>query len=412
MTKSLFKDTISHNTPYFNKIKPTDEVLWVCFSLWLIVDTITGYALNSNLNTPLSQVFKTFILLLLISRLINNYKYLLYTLLITTLTGILFLSSSFHNGDCVASLLTLSKLICTIYIYFYLILCIKIYRSEYITKSYKIIKIAFLIVSINIGLGIFGMGFYTYPSEEVGRKGFFFAGNELGGVFAAIIPFMLYVIYLNFSRLNYLISSSFVILLSIILGTKSVILICLLSVIAVPYLLSDKKQRRKIIIIGMLIATPIIAYLVNILIDSEAGLIIKLMYSYDTKGFEGLIFSGRNDFLEERGSIFFNGDIFIKIFGLCNNLTVEMDLFDTLLNFGYLGLTLNVLLYVYLLFVAYRHKKNNSYIRILIFQDWLLIIMSMIAGHIVYSSMAGLYIAMINSLVYVKDKSKCLITLS
>ncbi|MDE5886268.1 MAG: O-antigen ligase family protein [Muribaculaceae bacterium] len=395
----------------FYKPGKTDSILWLCFTLWLIIDTITGYFLNSGISFPLSQGFKILILLLLIIRIIKKGIYLKLTVFLLLYISIFIVVLSLHERAILPTFSHLTKLISTLYLYIYFCIGIDIWHSGYIYKSYKILKIAFIIVGLNIALGIFGIGFHTYPDEQVGYKGFFFAGNELGGVIVAVLPFMQYVIFKNASLKHYIIISSIILFLSVILGTKSVLIICFLTSFIVPWLLGNKKMKRRILLFAVIIGTPVLSYLILKMIQSESELFLKLAYSYNTNGILGLIFSGRDEFLLTRGSDYYNGDLFTLLFGLGENITVEMDPFDSLLNYGIIGFFTNIFIFLFLLKRAYKCKYNNTFVRILIFQNWLTLFMAIIAGHILYSSMAGLYIALTNSFALIKSKSPCLINL-
>lgn len=389
-----------------------DFLLWCIFSIWLIVDSVTGYFLNSGISFPLSQLIKLILLALLMLRVSENTKQLGFSIFVFIYISILMINLGIFNRDLISTITHLSKLISTIYIYLYFLISIQLYKESFLKKAGLIIKIGFFVVIINIALGFIGIGFHTYPDEQVGYKGFFFAGNELGGVIGAIFPFVLYVTYWNYSIKKYILISVFLLIISIEISTKSIILICLISSFAIPWIYGTNKQRKKIIFIGIILGIPLAIYFINNILESESDLILKLLYNYNTKGIEGLIFSGRNLFWEQRSIIFFESPIIVQLFGLGENRTVEMDPLDSLLNYGYFGLLTVILMELFLIRQAYISKHNNSYVRTLIFQNWLLFGMSLIAGHIIFSSMAGLYISLINSFAKIKYPiDKCLINL-
>lgn len=388
-----------------------DKLLWIGFSLWLIIDVITGYALNNGLTFPLSQGFKLLILLLLLIRVSRWERYLKISFILLLYLSLFTISLILHERNLSHTFIHLTKLISTFYLYVYFCAYIKLGQSNFIIKADKVLTIAFIIVSINIVGGLAGIGFHTYPDEQVGYKGFFFAGNELGGVITALIPFLLYVVYLNYSLYRYVIFSLFVMLLSYILATKSVLIASFLCVIIIPWILGTKKERKRICVLGLLMGIPLLSLLILKMLSSESELVLKLVYAYNTNGVKGLIFSGRDEFLAERGDEFYDGDFLTKLMGIGGNISVEIDPIDSLLNYGYVGFVITIIIYAYLLCSAYKYKKNNSFVPVLIFQNWLILMMSIIAGHIMYSSMAGLYISLTNSLVFFKSKSKCIVDL-
>lgn len=403
-----FKILISQNS----KSRYLDYFLWLGFFLWLIIDTVTGYFLNLGTFFPLSQIFKMIMLILLVFRVSRKEPFLRLTFLIILYLAIFSLTLILHGRSIAATIPHILKLISTIYIYVYLTIVVRESPDVFLYNGHKVITIAFIILSINIGLGLFNIGFHTYPNERVGYKGFFFAGNELGGVIASTIPFVLYLIYLNCSRIQYILISIFILILSYILSTKSVMLICFTSILITPWVLGNIKTKVRVLIMLCVVGIPIISFLITRILSSQSELVLKLIYSYNTNGILGLIFSGRDEFLLTRGDEYYAGDISTLIMGIGESVTVELDLFDSLLNYGIIGILCNIYIIVYLQYIAFKNKKNNSFVPVVIYQNWLIIFMSIIAGHIVYSSMAGLYIALTNSFVYIKNNKKCLIRLT
>lgn len=389
-----------------------DLYLWFFFSLWLIVDSFTGLALNLGFSVPLSQVFKLLVLLLLIIKVSRFKRYLLFLFFILTYLLILLIHHGIRSANFILTISHLTKLLSTIYLYFYFVYTIKLYQNGILLNIKKVFIIGFLVISVNLTMGLFDIGFHTYVNEGIGYKGFFYAGNELGGVIACIIPFVLYVTYWNYSTKAYCILSIFILTLALILSTKSVLLICFLSVFVIPWLYGTKKIRTKLLFILLTVGLPLLIFMIVKMITNENDLMIKYSYAYQNKGLMGLILSDRDLFWKEKSVLFESQDFYTRFFGLGENITVEMDLFDVLLNYGYFGCIATIGIYSYLFIVAFKYKRYNSYNKLVVYQDFLLLLMSLVAGHILFSSMAGIYIALINSLIFIRKNIKqCVIEL-
>lgn len=387
-----------------------DLFLWLFFSIWLIVDTFTGFTANVGVKLPLSQFFKLFVFFLIIYKLGQKKEYLIVVLFTFAYFAVLLITHGIRNSSYFVTITHLTKFISTIYIYLYLVYTIKLMQDHILYKIKKIFYLGFIIIAANILLGLFHIGNRTYVNEGIGYKGFFYAGNELGGVFGCIIPFILYIAYWKLAKTKYIILSGFILLISIILSTKSVILISLISILLIPWIYGGKSIRKKMMIFGMIFIIPSVYLLINQLIKNNGALVVKYSYVYNRSGIIGLILSDRDEFWRTRSTDFFSSSFFDQFWGLGESITVEMDPFDVLLNYGYFGLIAIIVVYLFIIVTAYRSKNNNSYVPLLIYQDWLLITMSILSGHIVFSSMAGLYIALINSLAFIKKNKKlCLI---
>ena len=387
-----------------------DRIIWFSFIVWLIIDDLTGFFINAGKPLPISQTFKFGLLIILIFRL-STFKRQ-FIILYSFLTYIAFISLHliFIDENVPITLLHLSKLLLTVIIYLYFVKYIQISSTQdFITKSNTILYISFLIIAINIGLGLFGIGYHTYPDEGIGYKGFFFAGNEMGGLLVVIFPYILYRTFIKYGHIRYCIMCTICIALSILLGTKTVILISLLSSICVGWLYGSAKFRRNLIFSITIIVTVSLPYFINLINSREVDILMRMSYSFDNGGLSSLIFSSRDEFWAKKSIEFFNSDAVTQMFGLGGNRSVEMDHLDSLLNYGYFGLTVIYGFFLYLLLHALKHRHNNSYCPIIILTDILLISISLIAGHIIFSSMAGMYIALQNSLTNIKANQSILI---
>lgn len=381
-----------------------DRVLWGMAFIWLIVDSITGFFISYGTNMPLSQLFKFFLLVLVVVRLLKYKKNILIFYLFLLYIAWYFLHLSFINVDFASPILLLSKFLSLFFLYLYFRLCIIYLPLKTVLKARNVMVVGWIIVALNIMAGIMGFGIPTYgeDSDNMGIKGFFFAGNELGGIMAVLTPFMVYLVLKNLSGLKAILAYIIIILVGVLIGTKSSILATLLSVIFVPMLYMPLVKRLKMLF-SLIILTIITIYFLNYRFDDfSINALDRWMYFYDTGGISKLIYSGRDIFWEIKKEHFLNSGIMTQLFGMgAEGKSVERDHLDFLLIFGYLGLIFIVLFFLYLLLTAIRYRYNNSLVKVIIFSDVLVLGIGYMAGHVWFSAMASLYIALLNALVFV-----------
>lgn len=265
--------------------------------------------------------------------------------------------------------------------------------------------IAWIIIAFNVIAGLMGYGIPSYgeDEEDMGVKGFFFAGNELGGIMAVLAPFMIYLITIRLSGVKAFLAYIIIMLVGISIGTKSSILVTILSILIVPILYMSPKKRLKIILCWIIIIGFFFPFIVNLIADSSIGAIERWSYFYHEGGVTRLIFSGRDDFWNTKKVLFFNSDIITQLFGMgAEGKFVERDHLDFLIIFGYIGLAAITSFFIYLLITAIKHRHNNSLMKIVIFSDLLVIGMGYMAGHVWYSAMASVYIALLNAFTFVR----------
>jgi len=371
------------------------------FCIWLFVDCINGFLLTNSIGIPISQLYKIIILGLLSITLLKQDKglYHIYIILGYIIILILHLSINSVNPQLGKTLNHIMRFLMTIMIYF----SIKNYAINNSLKTYihinKVFTINSYVLVINILLGLVGIGYSSY-AEGLGYKGFFYAGNEISGLMIIIFPFILYKMGECYSYRSHKYIGTAIIFLTTaaLLGTKTSILHILITIVVLPNLDFKHKNITKIIL-GVSIGLFILLGGFYILLDN-LGLIERWIYFYEKGGVENLIFSGRTEFWNEEKKTILNSNLVNQIFGLGGSQTVEMDPFDTFLNYGYIGLVMCYAFYFYLLFISIKTYKNKNS-RLVIFINITIIMASSFAGHILYSGMASCFIALINILVYI-----------
>lgn len=355
--------------------------------------------MNSGMNMPLSQIFKLLVLTLLLCALVIR-KRIDNEIAVSTFYLTIFLASvMIYTEDIGATLIHLTKLLSLIILFVYFRLSNILFKSQYLNKAFKVLKVGFYILILNLGAGLLGFGFHTYGNIQMGQKGFFYAGNEVGGLVISLFPFALFYCYFKYSNFKYIIFSIILIILSISLATKTVMLATLISIFAIPVLYSSWKTRSIAFI--FLLVTIYIGY-IHFIQDNSNPIIDKLSWEYNQGGINKLIFSDRDEFFNEKYDLFSKAPLCQQLLGLGGGITVEMDYFDILLNYGYLGLLFIFFIIITFIYILYKNRNNNIYFKCLIFQDSILLIVSFLAGHLLFSSMASIFIAITNSIMFIK----------
>lgn len=389
-------------------IKNSDKFIWFVCYFWLFIDSINGYFWNEDIPIPISQSIKTLLLGCVIFKLITNKKIALCLVGITVIFDLNLISSSFFEYPIVGTIQHLSKILLTILLFIYFKNCI-IKWPYYIfeEKAFRVFKLGIIVLFTNVFLGLLGIGYHTYTTGDYGYKGFFASGNEMGGLVVVLIPVFLYWAYFSLSRQKYMICTLISILFGILLATKAVILVVVYFCIYIPFAYTrSKKTKRKIIFVASIVLSVAI-YVFFFHIDRDSiNFMVEFFYRFDKGGLLYLLLSARNEFVMEQYTVFSSSPIFQQFLGMgCkegNIDTVEMDFFDILFYYGYVGLLIMLFLTILLFHMVKRANKRNHFIKVIKMSDILMIIMATVAGHILFSSTAGLYIALINAYLFSK----------
>lgn len=383
-----------------------DWLLWLMVSVWLIVDSITGFFISHGATMPLSQLFKLTILMLVVIRL--RRKGIMLLLITGIYLSFYLLHTALADNGFIEPILTFSKFLSLLYLYFYFRFSFYCFPRKSATNGRKALVIAWTVFACNVVLGLIGFGVSTYGEADeegidMGVKGFFFAGNELGGIIAVLAPTMFYLILVRLSGLKFALAYIVVIAIGTLVGTKTAILATWLSAIVIPLLYLPPRKRFRLFLVLVAAIGLSVPYVTNLISESSIGAVERWSYFYDTGGLTRLIYSGRDDFWNVKRRLFYHSDFPTQLFGMgSDGKIVERDHLDSLLMFGYLGFFLITSFFLYLLFKAYRHRHNNSLMKVVIFSDLLILGIGYMAGHVWFSAMASVYIALLNAFTFLR----------
>lgn len=186
-------------------------------------------------------------------------------------------------------------------------------------------------------------------------------------------------------------------------STKTAMGGVLLVFVFLQYLFGKKKHLIWMtLFLCMLI--PLLLY-TGYRMAQENGLWDRWIYFYDkSDDFFSFIVSGRNVFWENMKERYFDSGFWGILVGLGGNLTVEMDPFDAMLNFGVLGLAIVYGFWFYMIRQAFIRRKVNLLAKFVLFVDIEIVVFSVFAGHLMFSGLLGPFVPLLNALIYIPDK--------
>lgn len=277
-----------------------------------------------------------------------------------------------------------------------------LFKRKIMTFFYT--NISFLIFSLF--LGFLGFGFHTYGEFSAGNKSFFNGANDLGVVIFVLLSFFVG----RFSEMNSTKGSKYIFLfvffiMALSIATKFIFLALILLVF---YLVLYTGSGVRSVLLLKRIGWSLVLLFIFIpsvwAIFRELGALERLIYFFEKNDdFWFIVFSGRIDYVIRDITFFANSGLYFQIFGLGGGKTVEMDFFDALFNYGWLGVVFVYAFYFYIFRVSYKASNKSNSVSIIKFVNLILILASVITGHVLFSAMAGIFISAINSLVYLSD---------
>lgn len=378
-----------------NNIGLNDRILWTLFPLWLVIDSINGYYLNQGIDVYLSQLTKFGISALVIIVLLRRATEIaFFVIFLITFYSLYF---SLIGVDVGKSISQIFRFLSTVCLYYYFSSYRRLFKKSFEEKSITVLKVSFIVFVFNIVIGILGFGFETYIGG-IGTKGWFYAGNELGGLTAVIIPFFMYFMVVEYKFYIFFFCSVLIVIISFFVGTKAVILTSILSFLFILKNYTPREKRKIVFTTLITFFTIGVIMLIKSLSLEEFKLYQKFLLSFESGGLENVLLSGRSDFLDATLNNYQKSGFVIKLFGLGESKIAEMDIFDTLVYYGIIGLMLTYGFYFLLLYKAVRQRNRFPLAKLVVFSDILVILISVIAGHVVYSSMSGLFYSLLNNM--------------
>ena len=379
------------------QVETVDYIIYIFSLFYLFVDTVAGFLSTKGIPN-LGQPYKILLIFLMIFSCVS--KKLHNGMIISFLFSVLFwlpfnyLFSSFANFN--KSILTIFKLFSNIIFIIYF----TNYNEN--NKLLYILKLNYWIFIFNIFAGVLGFAASTYENTEasLGSKGFFIAGNEVTYTFLCLTFFML-----SIQKKHRYIVYGFSFIISVLIATKACMIGTLLLIMIDIFFNTKRKNRKYIItlfIIFIFISVILIYYLLQ---DSPMYQYIAFKIRQHSTGSHPIlngITSGRIErIMPLRNSYNSYFSILTLLCGIGFPLVgvrLEMDFLEIFYYFGTIILLISLIFYFFLLYKA----KVSSNMKLFFF-NLVVLLISFIAGHIVYSVMGGLFFAIVNTFNYEEE---------
>lgn len=404
------------------QISYLDKLIVLIFSVLLIVDSANGFLLLSGVNLPisLSQAVKMPLIFLMLFRVfvLNNIYFIHILSLIFILWSSIFLNYYLLGAFNIPleSAIFLKLVIIPISMYYFVAIS-KLDYDFYIKVAKNVFIISFLVILLNITLGMAGLGFNSY-TEGIGSKGFFYAGNELSILYVVLFAFLLRYVFQEYSTFRYAIFSALGLFFGLFIATK----VSMLSILTIIFLLPLLKVKWKFTVkrfIAILVVggsfTLLAIFVYNYMFVS--GLMDKWTYFlkiYDYN-YVSIILSGRNRYLEQsfimsslhpgilHQFLGYSYAGYIDLVSQTSTLrgqSIEMDFFDVYFYYGILGLFAVLSFWMVAIYVYLKNKFDNIFILSTVI---LVLIISFLSGHVLFSGLSGPFIGIFLSLMFQND---------
>lgn len=368
------------------------NIIIIFLSGLLLIDLIGGYALAQGDQTSIMIIYKG-LLAASISIYLTKLKSFWFFIIPTIIFILLFSFSSIQNdslGSLGEKLALFFRFIFNSIVFIFLVFELQT-DKRFVWKFHFFIFFSYLILTGSILLGALGWGNNTYSDAEVGSKGYFEGGNDIGVAYLVLGTYLLYRIYTEGKSI--LLRICFIFLHLTIALLASTKLVILGSFIGVLYILwRYNKQNIWVKYIYIILTITILAVGVYVGIQST-GLMERILTNLDKGDVLFVLLSGRDNTVIDGFSNFSNSNLIVKFFGFPIIQNSEMDGFDILFNFGFIGviyfITLAILLFRKLKKMVRLGFANADFGRfIFVFSSAL----GFLAGHTLFSTQGGLFL--------------------
>jgi len=395
------------------------QLTMIMIGFSLFVDSVNGFFLEGlGIDPKLSAMYKLLMLIMILFQ-IASYSQRTFTYLLTLITTLMIgpalnLIESHDGVGLLEDFIALIKLLTPLVVFIYISLVASIDNQRVIKYGIRALQAAFLILLGNLVLGTMGFGYASYSTGDVGVKGFFYAGNEVSGLFIVLFAWFLHQAWQKNSITKYAIASGLTMLFGLLIATKAAMLASALMVYCIP-LMNDRNRLLNLTWVKVKLILPLVVLIVLLSLFivpvlESTGIWGRMVWFYEKKGILGLLFSGRDEFVVDGFTAFYYQAGFLQyIFGFgqsglgeITKASMEIDPLDMFLWFGAIGLIIYSLLSVLFLRNAYLATRGGStgLAPAVLLMNILLIGVSVVAGHIFTSGMLGPFVGLINGLVY------------
>lgn len=401
-------------------------LILVAMTCLLWVDTLTGISVYYGVGlTGLSMLYKLLILALVFinigsysPKLLLIFLSLILILMIgPTQSFLTFGQTNYYFDDFSYALKLITPIV--VFSYLYILRCV---YPELLRRWLPIILFSsFAAVIFNLVLGKLGFGWPSYGGTSgqpgIGVNGFYVAGNELSACFVLLYGFVLHYVWITQSKRRYMLVALSALYFGAAIATKTAMLASLMLVFLVP-LINERRNlfkltKLKLALLGpfVLLTTAIILFIETVL--TRIGLWEKFTWIISEKGWLTLLVSGRDEKAVQLLNYFEDyaatSDYLwgIGASGITHFESIfyaaEVDPIDIFIWFGLFGVGVVVTAIFIMNFLAFRSIRSSAfYPPIIVLVNLVLILLSLISGHIWASGMLGIIWGVFNGLIFVQ----------
>ena len=390
-----------------------------------LFDMLTAFMLKVlNIDFTIGMIVRFIIILICLLYLIFIYKrkdkkYLLLILGSIFIYLVIFLLVMGVNKDINILLFEAKNALKTFYLPILLISFYAISKENKAFVSDKTIITVYIIYLLGIFIpDILGIGFDSYEVTKTGSIGFFNTANEISAIISILMPIFLLYLY---NKRNFILT---VLLVGVLvfdilsIGTKGpllsfLIIIGVVLIIYFIYLIKEKYYKKISLLLLLLVALtsfmvinlPKTAFYKNIEIHLDFLKVDSIFDVFtDYELFDHFIFSSRLKFLNNTFNDYKESKVSEKIFGIGyyeneeDTKMIEMDYFDILFRHGIVGFALYMTIFVYFLVKAIKYTKalKDNPTKVCNYLSlFLIIILSLITGHVLLAPSVSIFVALI-----------------
>jgi hypothetical protein len=287
------------------------QLTFLMMGLSLFIDAINGFFLSGlGIDTKLSAIYKLVLLCIILFQIgafsQKTLACILMGILILMMGPTVTLTSTLDVSGFFLDFTTVLKITTAFIVFLY---CVQVCKKspELVEKYGKwCCQFSFVILAVNLALGVMGFGFSSYGGEttdestNIGIKGFFYAGNEVSGIFILLFGTTLHLLWQK-HRTMYFFFVPLVFIAGLLIATKAAMLAAALLVFAIP-LFNERNRLLNVTWLKVKMILPVVIVTIVLLfilvpVFQSTGLWERFVWFYQKKGVIGIILSGRDEFI-------------------------------------------------------------------------------------------------------------------
>lgn len=367
--------------------------IYISLFFYLIIDSLTGISLSHG-GISFSVPYKFLVMILMTLVILNyNYNYAIFSSLYFFVTVISVGVGIRQSYSLLFQIIQNDmKLFSNFIFYFYFV---EVIRHKGITekKILSVLIVNFLIFYINILFGVMGLGYTTYD-YGVGRKGFFYSGNE---IFLVLLVSLYYFLRkYKYNTLKRFLIFVFLLTLGLIIGTKTAVLAVLVIFPFDCYINLSNKQKIRFILFFLPAMVAVVFFSLKFITSLSAisNAIYNIQKNAKSTNIINALLSNRLTYVDANFKLFMSNFSYDKLLFGANRFyrqkTCEIDFLDVFLQSGL------IITFIVGFFYLYVIKRSNN--KTLFLLNVIILGISMTAGHVWLNLTGGLFFMIINVL--------------